>query len=257
MYFYTIKITKHRFGVSKDFLMKKTVFLLVFIMAIVVVKAQYKPYNLPKYDYKHWHFGFTLGLNNMNLSVHPITYTEFNKKLLIIEPSASQGFNIGIVANKRLGEFLDLRCVPTLSFGERQIKYLFIEGDTTHVTYVKKVESTYLDIPFTLKYKSKRLPGNLGNVRVYVLAGARYSYDFASQKNKNLNNTNIVIKLAPQDVLGTVGMGFDFYFQFFKFGLEFQTALGSMNLLVKEDNQFALNVDKIYNRISWITLTFE
>ena len=215
------------------------------------------PHNLPTYDYKHWHFGFTLGGNNMNLYVHPVDKSELSHDLLLIEPIGSQGFNIGIVANRRLAEYLDLRSVPTLSFGERSIKYTFIENDTAIAIYTKKIESTYLDIPITFKYKSKRLPGNLGNVRTYVFGGIKYSYDFASQKRKTNNNGNVVIKLSPQDVMGSFGVGFDFYFKYFKFGLELQTNYGMMNLLVKEQNPFVLNVDKIYNRITWISMTFE
>jgi predicted outer membrane lipoprotein len=222
-----------------------------------MVNAQHFPMNLPNYDYKQWHFGFTLGFNAMNFISWPVKRLDYNPDVLIIEPVASQGMNVGIVANKRLAQYLDLRFVPTLSFGERKLRYEILEQDTIHRKYLKSVESTFLDFPFTVKYKSKRLPGSGKNTRVYVLGGLRYSIDLASQKNKKSNNDDIIIKLNRHDFMITSGFGFDFYFQWFKFGIELQTAFGMMNVLYHEDNQFTSNLDRLTSRMTWITFTFE
>lgn len=214
------------------------------------------PMNLPNYDYKQWHFGFTLGGNGMNFISWPVDQIDYNKKVLVIEPVASQGINIGIVANKRLVDYLDLRFVPTLSFGERKLRYEILQ-DTTHQKFLKTIESTFIDFPLTLKYKSKRLPSWGKNSRVYVLGGMRYSLDLASQKNKKSNNGNVVIKLKPNDFMVTAGFGFDFYFQWFKFGIELQTSFGMVNVLYHENNIFTSNIDKLTSRMTWVTFTFE
>lgn len=214
------------------------------------------PMNLPNYDYKQWHFGFTLGGNGMNFISWPVDQIDYNKKVLVIEPVASQGINIGIVANKRLVDYLDLRFVPTLSFGERKLRYEILQ-DTTHQKFLKTIESTFIDFPLTLKYKSKRLPSWGKNSRVYVLGGMRYSLDLASQKNKKSNNGNVVIKLKPNDFMVTAGFGFDFYFQWFKFGIELQTSFGMVNVLYHENNIFTSDIDKLTSRMTWVTFTFE
>lgn len=237
--------------------MKKLGLIYFFLTLTFVTYAQFFPENLPKYDKKHWHFGFTLGINQMNFSTHPVDRVQFNKNLLVIEALPSQGFNIGIVANKRLAEYLDVRFIPTLSFGERQLQFTWLENDTAKVDYLKRIESTFIDFPITFKYKSKRLPGNFNNIRAYVLGGARYSIDLASQKNKNNNNENVVIKLNPNDFLGSVGVGFDFYLPYFKFGVELQMAYGFKNILAQENNNFSLNIDKLTSKMMWITFTFE
>ena len=227
------------------------------ILAPLYSMSQNFPMNLPNYDYKQWHFGFTLGGNGMNFSTWPVDHVDYNKKVLLIEPVASQGINIGIVANKRLVDYLDLRFVPTLSFGERKLRYEILEQDTTHNKYLKTIESTFIDFPFTLKYKSKRLPGAGKNSRVYVLGGMRYSIDLASQKNKKSNNSDVVIKLKPMDLMVTTGFGFDFYFQWFKFGVELQMSFGMLNVLYQEHNEFTSNIDKLTSRMTWVTFTFE
>ncbi len=226
-------------------------------VAPLLSKAQGFPMNLPNYDYKQWHFGFTLGFNTMNFVTWPVDQIDYDKKVLMIEPVASEGINIGIVANKRLADYLDLRFVPTLSFGERKLKYEILEKDTTHEQYLKTVESTFIDFPFSIKYKSKRLPGAGKNSRVYVLGGFRYSIDLASQKNKKGSSSDVVIKLNPMDFMLTAGVGFDFYFQWFKFGIELQSSFGFVNVLYQENNEFTSNLDKLTSRITWITFTFE
>lgn len=237
--------------------MKKLLLLIsVFIYSGIAV-AQYTPKNLPNFDRQQWHFGFTLGVNNMDFKIHPVDEDEYENELLIVEPGSAMGFNIGIVANKRLADYLDLRFVPTISFGERDIKYTFMVGDTIKETYVKPVTSTFLDFPLSIKYKSKRLPDNLNNTRAYVSLGARYSLDLSSQKNKDKNNTEIVLKLNPHDVLGHIGVGFDFYMKYFKFGVEIKHSLGFINVMHHEGNQFTSNIEDLYSSITWITFTFE
>lgn len=219
--------------------------------------AQLTPMNLPNFDRKDWHFGFTLGINNMNFRIDPIEHTKFNSDLLVIEPLDAKGFNIGIVSNKRLGEFFDLRFVPTISFGDRSLRYIFIENDTIKETYIKNVTSTFLDFPFCLKYKSKRLPDRLRNVRAYVFTGFRYSVDLSSQRKKDKNNQDIVLKLNPHDVFYELGVGFDFYMKYFKFGVEIKQSLGFLNVLYHEDNKFTDNISGLKSTITWVTFTFE
>lgn len=239
--------------------MKRAIILCILLVATLakVAEAQYFPRNLPKYDQKKWHFGFTLGMNSMDFVINPVDHVDLNDTLMVVEPMASQGFNIGIVSNKRLTSYLDLRFVPTLSFGERSIKYILKDGVGGEKTYIKSVESTYIDFPITLKYKSKRLPGRWNNSRVYILGGARYSLDLASQKKKKGTSDEVVLKLNPHDLMGTLGVGFDFFLPFFKFGIEIQMAYGILNLMSQEPNIYNTNIDRMTSKMTWITLTFE
>lgn len=236
----------------------KYIFIIVFTFAgIKQIDAQFFPKNLPNYDQKQWHFGFTLGINTMNFNMKPVDHLQYDSTVVIIQPTLSQGFNIGIVANKRLVKYLDLRFVPTLSFGQRNIKYIIKTSPIEEKQYIKSVESTFLDFPLTLKYKSKRFDGKLNNMRAYVLGGARYSLDLASQKKKKGTTDEIVIKLNPHDVMLTTGVGFDFYLPYFKLGIELQMAYGIINVLNNEETIYTTNVDRLSSKMSWITLTFE
>ena len=237
----------------------KRLIILIFIASISLTKlyGQFMPKNLPNYDYKNWHFGFTLGINTMNFNVYPVDKVDYDSTVLIIQPKLSQGFNIGIVANKRLGTFWDLRFVPTLSFGQRDIEYIIRTSPIEEELFKKSVESTFLDIPISIKYKSKRFDKNLNNMRTYVLGGVRYSIDLASQKKKKGSSDEIVLKLNPHDFMLTAGVGFDFYLAYFKFGVELQFAYGLINVLDKEETIYTTNMEKLSSRMAWITFTFE
>ncbi len=237
----------------------KKLIILLFITSLSLTElyGQYMPKNLPNYDYKNWHFGFTIGVNTMNFNVYPVDRVDYDTTVLIIQPQLSQGFNIGIVANKRLSTYLDLRFVPTLSFGQRNIEYIIKTSPTKEEKFNKSVESTFLDIPLSIKYKSKRFNKNFNNIRTYVLGGVRYSLDLASQKKKKGSSDEIVLKLNPHDFMLTTGVGFDFYLSYFKFGIELQMAYGLVNVLDNEGTIYTTNMEKLSSKMAWITLTFE
>ena len=82
-----------------------------------------KPQNLIRYDFKKLHFGFTLGINNLNFNIKKNANTINNDTLKTLYSKSQKGFNLGIVSNLRLGKYTDLRFVPALIFGERHLFY--------------------------------------------------------------------------------------------------------------------------------------
>jgi len=224
-----------------------------FSILLPEAKAQKHVENLPKYDFKKYHFGFTLGFNEMNFVVKPAKDLEQFDTLLVIESVPDYGFNIGIVSSVRLFEYLDLRFVPTLSFGDRIIEYSLLVNETEIVKQQKRTETTNIDFPLTLKYKSKRLT----NTRAYVVGGIRYSIDLASQYKKKANEQDVLVKLYQSDYSFEVGAGFDFFLQYFKFGIEIKMIYGIRDLLKREDNIYTQSIDKLSSKIFWLTFTFE
>ena len=99
------------------------------------------PQNLPRYDHKKIHFGFTLGINSLDFKIRYNPDIAFKDSLYVLESNNQKGFNLGIVSNFRLGRYTDLRFVPALVFGERHLMYYFSDNNT--ITLEKKaIEST-------------------------------------------------------------------------------------------------------------------
>ncbi|HNS12896.1 MAG TPA: porin family protein [Bacteroidia bacterium] len=210
------------------------------------------PINLPKYDKQKIHFGFTLGLNNSTFRVLKVADFKTQDSIYSIEPQGVIGLNLGIVSNLRLGEHWDLRFIPALSFAQRNLEYSFNYGGGSGDFITKTIESTYLEFPLNLKFKSDRV----NNYRVYVVAGGHYSMDMISQA-KVLNKDKDIVKLEKYDYGYEIGVGFDFYMTYFKFSPEIKMFNGLNNLLVEENTPFAKSISGLKSKVFLVSFTFE
>ena len=172
---------------------------------------------------------------------------------MVLQSKPQKGFDIGIVANLRLADHFDFRFIPALSFGGREIDYTIKERDTNIVMYKKKIESTFIDLPLTLKYKSDRI----NNFRAYMVSGLKYSFDLASQFKKKTDSDEYIVKLKNNDYMYLIGAGIDYYFPLFKFSLEYKIAFGIPDLLKREGNIFTDPITRLSSKISLISITFE
>lgn len=212
-----------------------------------------KVMNLQNYDNRVLHFGFLLGVNLADFRI------KYNPKyfgvdtVLTIQSKRESGFNLGIITDVRLGEYFNVRFVPTLSFSARTLQYVILENNVI-VPRDKQVESVFLDFPLLFKYKSERS----GNFRAYLIGGAKYSLDMASQKDLNSKLVkDILIKIDDTDFLAVFGIGFDLYLNYFKFSPEITYAFGLKNLLVQDNNILTKPIDRLTSKIIQISFNFE
>jgi hypothetical protein len=219
----------------------------------VSAQMSHVPMNLPKYDKQKIHFGFVLGFNSARFNMEPAGNLKYQDSIYSVMPRAQGGLNLGILSNLHLGNHFDLRFIPALSFVQRALDYGYYDPTTSRgALLIKTVESTYLEFPVDLKYKSKRID----NYRIYVLAGARYSIDMISQAKVKEKDPDI-IKLFRKDYGYEVGLGADFYLPYFKFSPEIKMFNGFPNLLVRENTTYANALDVLRSKILYISFFFE
>lgn len=247
-----------------------SLFLVLTLFSVETFAQRNSVQNLPRKDYEKIHFGFVLGVNQMFFSIKP--YNNFTQmvfdstyspdivcdslKLYSIENTPTNGFTVGIVSNLRLGKYFDLRFVPSLLFGERYLEYTILSYSDRGPEFVdikKNISSTFISLPFTIKYKSKRL----NNLRGYVFSGVKFVIDLASSAKKKQNNDDIQIKLKKNDMMVEFGAGFDFYTPFFKFGTEIKIAYGINDILERENNIYSAGIDRMNSKIFQLSFTFE
>lgn len=210
-----------------------------------------KPKNLARYDHQKIHFGFTLGINNLNFNHQKNSSTINNDFIKSINTLSQKGFNLGIVTNLRISKYTDLRFVPALVFGERKISYGF-QDSTLINNELKRIESTLLDFPIHLKYKSERY----NNFRTYIITGFKYSVDIASQARIDDEGKEIV-KLKRNDFMGEIGFGVDFYLEYFKFSPQIKISYGLMNLLSQDNTVFTNSINSLTTKGWMLSFTFE
>ncbi|MCC7231320.1 MAG: PorT family protein [Bacteroidia bacterium] len=210
------------------------------------------PLNLPKYDKQPIHFGFTIGINSSNFTMNLAPDLKTMDSVYRVESLPITGLNLGIISNLRIGNNLDLRFIPALSFAQRNLQYSMVLPDSSKGTITKKIESTYLEFPFDLKFKSNRV----NNYRAYVLAGFKYAIDMVSQAKVREQDKDI-IKLKRRDYGYEVGIGFDFYMPYFKFSPEIKMYNGIPNILVQDRATYSNPIERLRSKIFLVSFTFE
>jgi len=211
-----------------------------------------KPQNLIRYDFKKLHFGFTLGINNLDFNLQKNSNTIKNDTLRTLYTKNQKGFNLGIVSNLRLSKYTDLRFVPALIFGERHLYYGFVDSLNSDDSHIKKIESTLIDFPIYIKYKSERY----NNFRTYVIGGLKYSMDIASQ-DKIDDEGQKIVKLKKNDLMGEIGFGIDFYLEYFKFSPQIKLSYGLLNLISQDKSVYTQSINRLSTNGWMLSFTFE
>lgn len=236
--------------------MKRIIVLLIFIILGTSSYAQkFKQERYKNFDKRMFHFGFMLGFNSSDFTVYQDVnaYEQFGLKLL--ENDAQPGGQLGILTTMKLGTpVLRLRFIPTLSFQERLLRYTF-EDTVLNKDEIgeERVNSTNLDFPLMLQFRTKRL----NNFAAYVLVGGQYSIDLQSQEKASQNYIDPYIKIKRNDVQGQIGGGLEFFAPYFKFGIELKYSHGFMNSFIQDNTNIAKPINKLYNKVWSLSLIFE
>lgn len=187
-----------------------------------------KPQNYQEVDSKWLHFGFTVGLNTMDMAIKRNLDDNIYADVTRIEP----GFQVTIVSDMRLNNDFTLRFLPGIAFGQRNLA--FYNYETRLLEKELQIASSYLEFPLHLKYRSVRL----NNYRPYLIGGTNYRFDMAARKEYN-EEDDIFVRFKPSDIYLEGGFGIDFYLPYFKFSPELKVGMGLLNLRVDRPSDFA------------------
>ncbi len=213
-----------------------------------ILLAQRGNFNYQDFKAKPYFFGIALGFNSSDYKVFKSKSFISSDTIRVVEPGKGPGFNLGIITNLKLGEYFDIRFLPTLSFAERNLRYITSTGSFNE----RKVESVLVDMPFHVRYKSA--PFN--DMRAFVIAGVKYTFDVAS--DSRTRQAKELVKIAPSDFSYEYGFGMQFYFPFFIFSPEFKVSQGINNILLYDKRIDQSNViEKVMSRVFTLSLNFE
>lgn len=236
--------------------MKRVIQIVVLVvLSAVSVSAQ----NLPNVEYKRFHFGFSLGLDVLDFGIKNSMKPATDGKVYQAEVSTLMpGFNVGLIADVRLCNYLNLRLVPTFYIADRTLTYM---NNVNTDLYKTTIRSTMITIPLLLKYSAVRIK----NYGIYVVAGGGVLFDFSHEQ------TNPIL-LNYFDYFVEFGVGCTFYTKYFRFSPEIKFALGFNNIhtnwekRIEQVNGGYLNpewqpyndaLSKLTSRIFTIALNFE
>lgn len=211
--------------------------------------------NLPSFDKPLFHYGFYLGLNNNG---YKVSYkpSSFDSRKPEVEVSSSIGFNVGLIADLRLHNNINLRFEPGLISNTKTLTFNHIPGADNIKT--REVGATFLHLPVILKLSANRL----NNIRPYVLGGISYDYNFSSNEGNSDDNFAGEFRTTSSNIMYELGIGVDFYLSYFKFSPSIRGIFAVNNELVRDNqrpggSQWTDPIDFLGTRGIFLHLSFE
>lgn len=179
--------------------------------------------NLENFDKQRVHWGYFLGFNNYDFKMD---YKTVGPDIKI---KSTSGFNVGLIGNLRLQEYIDLRFEPGLYYVARTLNYPNFD---TERDALREVKATYINFPLLLKFSSLRT----GNVRPYLVGGVSATLNLSSNSKSRDDNEEQKFRVKPWTNNYELGFGVDFYFEYFKFSPSIRGVFGLGDELIRDND---------------------
>ena len=230
--------------------------ILTMIMVLIPLlgySQRQKVKNESWYDERVLHFGFCVGFNTMDFKIVPSQNAFMTDSLFPEITSLNPGINIQIVTDYHPSPSIDIRFLPGVSFGQRNVVF-YKNGEVYNDE--QKIESSFLEFPLLLKYKGVRL----NNVRPYLITGLNFRYDLAGKKEYD-EDRPVYLRLRRSDLYYEAGAGMDFYLAFFKLTVEAKMSNGLRDILVHDPApgypQYVNSIEKMKSQMWVLSFYFE
>ena len=216
-------------------------------LATVAQEKRWVQRNNPNYDDRKLTYGFLIALHS---SIYQINYsdqfiTQSFDTLHSVNSSWTSGFSLGFIVNYRLNEYLDLRLTPEVAFYEQKVRYQF----TNEGFEDARVESTMVEFPVLLKYKSERR----GNIRMYMIGGIKPAIEASGKKD----NTKEELEVIGSNLSLEAGFGFDLYYPLFKFSPEIRFSRGIIDILGNQTNAYGQPIQRVNTNTVTVYFLFQ
>jgi len=230
--------------------MKKVFFLFIFFMAFQTTEAQWlfskeKLKNKENFDKQRWSWGYFLGFNSYDFK---FDYEEGASDVIV---EKSIGFNVGLLGNLRINDYIDLRLEPGVVFASRNLTFPDIPEDN-----FREVKSTYVHIPLLVKFSTKRL----NNFKPFVVAGVSTSINLSSNEKNPDDNNSGEFRMINSTNYYEVGFGVDLYLPYFKFTPSIRGIFAISDELKQDDDPnsaYTGNINSMQSRGIFINFTFQ
>ena len=182
------------------------------VTAQMTRKIQHKPYI----DLRPMHFGILVGMNLQDLELENVgpqmitledgTTTE--ETIVCDADRWNAGFSVGVMADLRLSQHLNVRFSPTMHFGAKHLTFKSLtetDQEGRQIETTQDMKNTYISLPIDLKFSAERW----NNSRPYIMAGINPTLNLTSKSQE-------YIQLKRTDLFLEVGLGCDLYLPFFK-----------------------------------------
>ena len=233
----------------------KKIFAFILLSLVLNTQAQLRknmfakdPYiNLENWDKQRLTWGYYLGFNSYDF--------KFNYKSVgpDVQVKSTTGFNVGLVGNVRLYEYIDLRFEPGLYYTQRDLAFPDL---TEPKDILREVKSTYIHFPLLLKFSALRT----GNVRPYLLGGVSTAMNLSSNAKIKDDNSNNRFRMTKWSNFYEVGFGVDLYLEYFKFSPSIRGVFSLKDELIRDNDPnspWTSDIASMKTRGVFVNFTFQ
>jgi len=242
--------------------MRKTLVLIAFLFIYQFSNAQLFTKEKITYDANQGRgttdknllrWGYYLGFSSYDFNF------DYNQDLKDIYVQRNAGFNVGLIGNLRINDFIDLRIEPGLLITTRNLFYSteYFQGiEYRDNDLEREVKSTYIHIPLLLKLSTKRI----NNFKPFIVGGISTALNLSSNEENPEDNSSGQFRTTKNSLFYEIGFGIDFYLYNFKFTPSIRGLFGIKDELVRDDDPnspWTSNINSMKTRGVFINFTFQ
>jgi hypothetical protein len=203
--------------------------------------------NLENFQKQKVYYGYFLGFNSFDFKVD---YRTAGRPDILVKKTT--GFNVGVVGDLKLQEYINLRFEPGLYYTQRDLTF---PGFTTKLDALREVSSTYIHFPLLLKFSSLRT----GNVRPYLVGGVSATLNLSSNSKSIDDNYEQKFRVKSWTTNYEIGFGIDLFSEYFIFSPSIRGVFGINDELIRDNNPnspWTGNIESLKTRAVLINFTF-
>lgn len=202
--------------------------------------------HLENFQKQRLHFGYYLGFNSFDFKI------DYKNVGPDIQTKKTTGFNVGVVTDFKLQEYINLRFEPGLYYTKRNLSF---PGFTNQVDILREVNSTYIHFPLLLKFSSLRT----GNIRPYLVGGISSTLNLSGNSKSKDDNYEQKFRVKPWTSSYEIGFGIDIFSEYFIFSPSIRGLFGLKDELIRDNNPdspWTGNIESLKSRAILINFTF-
>jgi hypothetical protein len=235
--------------------MKKLLFIIAVLLLVQSAQAQLfskeRLANLETFDNRFLTWGYFLGFNNYDYNFDYIDENGHTETDVNVE--AKSGFNVGLIGDMRISNYINLRLEPGLYFTQRNLMFPGFEEEKDAL---REVKSTYIHVPLLLKISTKRL----NNIKPFIVAGISTSLNLSSNQKNPDDNFQGEFRTTSSTSYYELGFGIDFYLFYFKFTPSIRGVFATSDELIDDNDPLSpwtSNISKMSSRGMFVNFTFQ
>jgi hypothetical protein len=231
-------------------------YLFIFAFAILTQSANAQLFskervtNLETFDNKLLTWGYFLGFNTYDFN---FDYEQDLGPETDVVVNSTGGFNVGLIGDLRINEYVNLRLEPGLYFTQRDLLYRQFEEENDRL---RSLQSTYIHVPLLVKFSTKRI----NNFKPFIVGGVSTSLNLSSNQDNPEDNGEGQFRMKKYTSYFELGFGVDFYLFYFKFTPSIRGVFATSDELVRDEDPnsvYTSNISKMGSRGVFVNFTFQ